>query len=251
MLQHRIIPSLLLKEGRLVKGVSFNEHRDAGNPATTVRAYSAQKADEILLLDIEANRRGYGPDLSAVQAVAAECSIPLSVGGGITSTDIAKSCLDSGADKICLNTAALDRPELITECARQFGSQAVTVAIDIAFRDGKPAIFDNRTGTCAPARDWLDWTEEADLRGAGEFRLMDVDREGRRSGYNYDLLMQARSRTNLPVIVEGGAGDLKDLAAAMDNGCEALALGTMLVFSDNNIIQVKRFLKNAGFPIRL
>ena len=251
MLQHRIIPSLLLKDKRLVKGVGFNEHRDAGNPATTARAYSAQKADEILLLDIEANRRGDGPDLSAVRAVAAECSIPLSVGGGINSTDVAKSCLNNGADKICLNTAALDRPELITECARQFGSQAVVVAIDIASRDGKPAIFCNRTGTCTSVRDWLDWIEEAAFRGAGEFRLMDVDREGRRAGYNSDLLAQARSRTNLPIIVEGGAGDLKDLADAMDNGCEALALGTMLVFSDNNIIQVKRFLKNAGFPIRL
>ena len=234
-----------------MKGIGFKDHRDAGNPATTVRAYSAQKADEILLLDIEGTERGDGPDLASVRAVAAECSIPLTVGGGITTSEAAKACLENGADKICLNTSVLNRPDLITECARRFGSQAVVVAVDIISDDDRSGLFDSRTGTPVSERPWLDWISDAAKCGAGEFRLMDVNREGRRTGYNTALLEQARTRTDLPIILEGGAGSLQDLADAMGKDCEALALGTMLVFSDNNIIQVKRFLKNASYPIRL
>ena len=251
MLQNRIIPSLLLSGGRLVKGTAFANHRDAGNPPTTLRAYAAQKADEALLIDIDATREGRGPDIAAVRLAARECSMPLTIGGGITSVERAKACLDNGADKICLNAAARNRPALISDCARVFGSQAVVVAVDVTTSGPAPALYDYRAGTADLSVDWLDWIEQVERLGAGEIRLMDVSREGRRPGYNTDLLTQARGRTRLPVILEGGAGKLDDLDAAMAGGADALALGTMLVFSDNNIIQVKRFLKNAGHPIRL
>jgi cyclase len=250
MLDHRIIPSLLLSGGRLVKGTCFAGHRDAGNPPTTLRAYAAQKADEAILIDIDASRENRGPDLATVRAAARECSMPLTVGGGISSVDIARQCLDNGADKICLNTTALESPVLISDCAHRLGSQAVVVAIDVADGDGSTDLYDHRSGEPL-ARDWRDWLREAESSGAGEIRLMDVAREGTRRGYNTKLLAEARELTALPVILEGGAGTLDDLAAAMAAGADALALGTMLVFSDNNIIQVKRFLKNAGYPIRL
>lgn len=252
MLHNRIIPSLLLSGGRLVKGTGFTAHRDAGNPPTTLRAYAAQKADEAILLDIDASREGRGPDLEAVAGVAVECSMPLTVGGGIRSVEDARGCLDNGADKICLNSAALDRPELITECAHRFGAQAVVLAIDVmADDDGAIRLHDHRSRTAVPGRDWLEWIGAAAGLGAGEIRLMNVGREGSREGYDCGLLDSAREKTGLPIILEGGAGNLQHLADAMDRGADALAMGTMLVFSDNNIIQVKRFLKNAGHPIRL
>lgn len=251
MLDNRIIPSLLLRNGRLVKGVAFANQRDAGNPPTTLRAYAAQKADEAILLDIDATLHGRGPDLETVRNAARECSMPLTVGGGIASVAVAKQCLDNGADKICLNAAALDRPELIGECSQTFGSQAVVVAIDLVRNGSSHALFDHRTRRAMPDRDWRGWLAEAARLGAGEIRLMDASREGGRQGYNTDLFAQARTITDLPIILEGGAGTLDHLVAAMAAGADALALGTMLVFSDNNIIQVKRFLKNAGYPIRL
>ncbi|MEQ8711289.1 MAG: imidazole glycerol phosphate synthase cyclase subunit [Rhodospirillales bacterium] len=251
MLQNRIIPSLLLSGGRLVKGTAFTDHRDAGNPPTTLRAYAAQKADEALLIDIDATREGRGPDVAAVRLAARECSMPLTIGGGITSVDLAKACLDNGADKICLNGAALDDPDLISACAHRFGSQAVVVAIDVIDSAGGVSLYDYRTGHTLPDRNWLDWLGQVEDKGAGEIRLMDVSREGGRLGYNCGLLAAARMRCGLPIILEGGAGKLDHLSEAMQQGADALALGTMLVFSDNNIIQVKRFLKNAGHPIRL
>lgn len=251
MLQNRIIPSLLLSGGRLVKGTAFANHRDAGNPPTTLRAYAAQKADEALLIDIDATREGRGPDIAAVRLAARECSMPLTIGGGITSVERAKACLDNGADKICLNSAALDDPDLISACAHRFGSQAVVVAVDVIDRSGSISLYDYRSGKALPDRNWLEWLGQAENKGAGEIRLMDIGREGGRQGYNSGLLAAARARCSLPIILEGGAGKLDDLSGAMQQGADALALGTMLVFSDNNIIQVKRFLKNAGHSIRL
>lgn len=250
MLQNRIIPSLLLSRGRLVKGVGFTDRRDAGNPPTTLRAYAAQKADEAILLDIDASSENRGPDLETVRLAARECSMPLTVGGGITSVEMAKACLDNGADKICLNSGATDDPKLISDCAHKFGSQAVVVAIDV-LDDNGIRLFDHRAGRVVQGADWLDWLAQVSDGGAGEIRLMDVGREGGRQGYNTKLLDTARSRCDLPIILEGGAGKLDHLSVAMQQGADALALGTMLVFSDNNIIQVKRFLKNAGHPIRL
>jgi cyclase len=251
LLQNRIIPSLLMRGGRLVKGTGFTAHRDAGNPPTTLRAYAAQKADEAILLDIDAASQNRGPDLETVRLAARECSMPLTIGGGITSIEIAKDCLDNGADKICLNSAVVDNPDLIAACTHRFGSQAVVVAIDVVDQAGVVSLYDHCTGQVLPDHDWLDWLAEVADRGAGEIRLMNVSREGGRQGYDTDLLNAARTRCDLPIILEGGAGTLDHLSEAMEQGCDALALGTMLVFSDNNIIQVKRFLKNAGHPIRL
>lgn len=240
---------MLLKCGRLVKGVAFAEHRDAGKPATTARAYNAQKADEVLLIDIAGSDSPGGPDLDTLTAVASECQIPVTFGGGIASLATARECLRRGADKIYVNRHALRCPSLIGELARGLGSQAVVLGLDlVATTDGDWRL---REVGLARDRSWREWLAEGVGRGAGEIRLMSVSREGTRSGLDVALYKAAIGLVDVPVVLEGGAGTLADVERAMREGVDAVALGTMLVFSDNNIVQVKRHLKNAGFPIRL
>ena len=248
---NRLIPSLLLRGGRLVKGRLFTGHRDAGNPATTARAHNAQGADEIIVLDIDASREGRGPDLETVAGIADETQIPMTVGGGIGSALIARDCLSAGADKICLTSTAHTRPDLITEVAQLCGRQATVLGIDVTTdRQGRKHLFDHLTGRTVDTPDWRAWLAEGVARGAGEIRLMAVDREGERVGFDLELHRAARAVANVPMILEGGAGTLEHLTAAMEAGVDSLALGTMLVFSDNNIVKLKRVLGNANHPMR-
>ncbi|MBF0267979.1 MAG: imidazole glycerol phosphate synthase subunit HisF [Alphaproteobacteria bacterium] len=241
---------MLLRKQRLVKGVSYANHQDAGAPATTAKAYDAQKADELILVDIDAAREGRGPDLEAVRAVARNCMSPLTVGGGIVSPEIGRSCLGSGADKLCVNSTALAKPSLIEELAHAFGSQAVALALDLVRDRHGWLIYDHLKGTCFE-QPWQDWVVMALRLGAGEIKLTSVDREGTRTGLDIQLWQAARAIGDVPMILEGGAGSLDHLAHAMTEGVDSIAIGTMLVFSDNNIIQLKRHLKNIGFPIRM
>jgi len=248
--QNRIIPSLLLRGGRLVKGGAFRDHRDAGAPPSTARAHNAQGADELVVLDIDANRAGRVPDLDVFRAIASEIQIPLTVGGGVRDTATARLAMDAGADKIAVTTTALDRPELITELAELFGCQAVVLGIDVMMDDDGGKLFDHRAGMVAGDGDWLSWMLEAVRRGAGEVRLMSVGREGQRDGFDLSLHARARAAVNVPIILEGGAGTLDHLKEAMAAGADSLALGTMLVFSDNNLVKLKRVLAQAGHPMR-
>jgi cyclase len=251
MLTKRIIPSLLMRAGRLVKGVGFAAHKDAGNPDTTAKAHDAQGADEMILLDIDAAREGRGPDVNAIRRVATECSMPLTVGGGIRSIDDGRSCMDAGADKLCLTAAALESLDIIDDLAHVFGAQAVVVGIDVIIVDYTPRLYDHRIGKAIAGIDLLDWSAEAIRRGVGEIKLMAVNREGARAGMATDLLKTFMDRFDVPVILEGGAGSLEDLDTAFSAGAGALALGTMLVFSDNNIVKVKRYLAGKGHNVRL
>jgi cyclase len=250
LLKARIIPSLLLRGGRLVKGVSFGRYSDAGNPITTARAHNAQGADELILLDIDASREHRGPDIDSISSIAAECFMPLAVGGGITSLDRARAVVEVGADKIVLNSGALDRPHLIEETARVFGAQAVVVAVDMTRQDGEVAVYDHRR-RAGTARRVVDWAKEAVDRGGGELRLCSVDREGSRTGLDLDALELVRSVVHVPVVIEGGAGTLSHVQAAIERGADGVALGTLLVFSDNNIVKVRRFLATAGLKVRI
>jgi cyclase len=247
----RIIPSLLLRGGRLVKGVTYADHRDAGRPETTARAHNAQGADELLLIDIDASREQREPDLASVASVARSCFMPLTVGGNIRTIETAQRCMNAGADKICLTSTALDDPGLIGRLAHVFGAQAIVIGIDVMATPGGRKLYDHRTGKAVPGLIWTEWLKRAVGEGAGEVRLMAVDREGTRSGLDMTLLREASSLVEVPIILEGGAGSLDQVADAMRNGADAVALGTMLVFSDNNIFKVKSFLKNAGLEMRL
>lgn len=248
MLTRRLIPSMLLKEGRLVKGTRFRDYRDAGNPKTTARAHNAQGADELVLLDIEAARLGRGPDLPAIRMVAAECFMPLTVGGGIRSVEDARDCMDAGADKISVTSGALDDPDLITRLAKVYGAQAVQLGVDITDDGGTPRLYDHRHEKNLP--DPMDWIRRGVALGAGEVRLTAVHREGTRTGMDLDLLARVQALVNVPVILEGGAGDLEHLGAALKAGADGIAVGTMLVFSDNNLVKIKSFLAAEGHDMR-
>ena len=249
-LKARVIPSLLLRNGRLVKGQKFSQHLDAGHPATTARAHNAQGADEIILLDIDASRENRGPDIGWIEKVAAECFMPLAAGGGIRSVEDAKAVIDAGADKIVVNAAALDRPQLLTDIALVFGAQAIVVAVDVVEESNGLKVYDHRHHRVTD-RDALQWIREVVTKGAGEIRICAVDREGTRNGFNLDLLKQAHRSVHVPIIIEGGAGSLADIDAALKAGADGVALGTVLVFSDNNIVKVRRFLAQSGHIVRI
>lgn len=250
MLRRRLIPSLLLRKGRLVKGVRFAAHRDAGHPVGTARAHNAQGADEIVILDIDAAREGRGPDLEMLKAVAAVSFIPLTIGGGITSADIGKAGIAGGADKVMVTATALNRPALVGELARALGVQAVVVGIDVMREDGRVLLYDHLTGSTAGTGEWVEWLRRAVGEGAGEIRLMSVDREGVRKGFDLALYEEAARHVSVPIILEGGAGSLAHLDDAFKAGVEAVGLGTMLVFSDNNIFKLKQYLDRRGHQVR-
>ena len=249
--RHRLIPSLLLRRGRLVKGVSYAAHRDAGHPVGTARAHNAQGADELMLIDIDASGEAREPDLDALRAVAAVTFVPLTFGGGIATAATARACIASGADKVMVTAAALDRPALIDELSHTLGIQAVVLGLDLT-RDqqGQRRLYDHRRRDVHPGRDWKAWIKEAVDRGAGEIRVMAVDREGRRAGLDLDLHAEIQDLTRVPIILEGGAGTLKHLDDAFAAGIMAAGLGTMLVFSDNNIFKLKQFLGARGHLVR-
>ncbi len=251
MLCQRLIPSLLLKDKRLVKGKQYRDFRDAGNPRTTARAHNHQGADELMVLDIEASRQNRGPDIESIRAIAEECFMPVCVGGGIYNRQIAHACMEAGADKLCLTTTAMDNPNLISELAHQFGSQAIVVGVDI-IRDeqGKARLFDHRYGSMVRDSNPWEWMSLAASRGAGEIRLMAVDHEGTLSGYNLDVFRRARQLVEVPIIFEGGAGSLMHVQQAFEAGVDGVAVGAMLVFSDANLVKIKKHMFNHRCNIR-
>lgn len=233
-----------------MKGVRFAGHRDAGAPATTARAHAAQGADELALIDIDASRERRAPDFAALEAVAREVQVPVTFGGGIASEDAAHRAFDSGADKVCLTTTALDDPSLFGAVARRYGEQAVVVGIDATGPAGRWRLFDHRAGKPVAGSSVLEWATRAVSEGAGEIRLVSVDREGSREGLDTALWRAVRATVNVPIVLEGGAGSLDDVASAMKAGVDSVGLGTLLVFSDNNLVKVRRFLGGAGLRVR-
>ncbi|MCH2153675.1 MAG: imidazole glycerol phosphate synthase cyclase subunit [Phycisphaerales bacterium] len=247
----RLIPSLLIHEGRLVKGRNFRDLRDAGLPHTTARAHNHQGADELLVCDIDASRDGLAPQSQIIKSVAAECHMPLCVAGGIRGRDEASVIMDAGADKICLTTTALVNPELVSDLAHQYGSQAVVIGVDvIKDQSGDYCLYDHRSGATVPDRNPLDWMSTAVDMGAGEVRLMAVDREGTLEGYDLDLYREARDRVQVPIILEGGAGTLNHVEDAFEAGVDGIGVGAMLVFSDANLVKIKQHLITAGKNVR-
>ena len=246
----RIIPSLLFANGRLVKGVRFGGWRDAGSPASTIRAHNAQKADELMLLDITATREGRGPAPDVLEPIAVEAEMPLVVGGGIRSLADAASCFNAGADKIAIGAALRHSPSLAGEIAGRFGAQAVVACVDVMHDGTAYRLYDYLNGVSL-GKEWIAHTQKLVEAGVGEIRLMRVDREGTRQGLDLEAWYALRAAVKVPIILEGGAADLSSVLAAASGGVDSIGLGTMLVFSDNNIIQIKRHLKNAGAHVRL
>jgi len=250
MLTARVIPCLDVKDGRIVKGVRFSNLREAGEPAERAALYEAQGADEIVILDINATVESRANRVETVRAVRERLSIPLTVGGGVRSVADARALLESGADKVALNTAAVDQPDLVGDFAGRFGRQCVVVAIDAARDDANGWVVVTRAGSDRQRINAIAWAREVERLGAGEILLTSWDRDGTGEGYDLDLLKAVCSVVSIPMIASGGASRPEHLAEAHKAGASAALAAT--VFHDNQwtVEQVKAILRIAGLEVR-
>jgi len=253
MLSRRIIPCLDVNAGRVVKGVKFQELRDAGDPVESAKAYDLQGADELVFLDITASSDNRSIMHDVVRATAEQCFMPLTVGGGLRSVEDIRVMLNAGADKVSLNTAAIKNPELIREAARKFGNQCIVVAIDAKREpDGRSWRVYTHGGRNPTELDALAWAQGAVALGAGEILLTSMDRDGTRDGYDLDLTTAVSDAVEVPVIASGGAGTLEHLAEVLDRGhASAVLAASIFHYGTFTISQAKTFLAGQGVPVRL
>ena len=249
-LRVRVIPCLDVKDGRVVKGVQFVSLRDAGDPVEQARAYDAAGADELMFLDITASHENRGTILDVVARTADVCFMPLSVGGGIRKVEDARRLLLAGADKISVNTAAVENRDLIAACADAFGSQAVVVAIDAKKTEDQWRVFTygGRTDT---GLNVVDYAVEAVAHGAGEILLTSMDRDGAKTGYDLELLRAVSGAVSVPVIASGGAGNAQHMVDAVTQGhADAVLAASIFHFGEVSIGDVKRAMAAARLPVR-
>jgi imidazole glycerol-phosphate synthase subunit HisF len=251
MLSKRIIACLDVRDGSVVKGVNFEGLRDAGDPATLAARYNREGIDEVVILDVTATIESRQARAHTIQAVAREIFLPLCVGGGIRTDDDAASAIEAGADKVSLNTAALNDPSLITRLATRYGSQAVVVAID-AKRNGARYEVYGRSGSTLTARDAVAWAQEAAARGAGEILLTSIDRDGTRAGFECTLTAAVSDAVPIPVIASGGAGEFEHFREVFTAGhADAALAASIFHFREKSVGALKSFLAAAGIPVRL
>ena len=254
MLKTRIIPVLLLKDGRMVKGRQFSNFRDTGDPVSAAKVYNHQDADELVFIDIDASSSGAKDrqvlyDLLA--EVSEECFMPLTVGGGVDSIDDIRNLLSAGSDKVLINTAAIADPDLIREGAAEFGAQCIVVCIDVKKEGAKYVIYSNCAGKKIADLDLIDHVKNMEASGAGEIVINSIDNDGEMSGYDLDLLKLVLENTSIPVIALGGAGDFDDLLAALKvSKVHAVACASLFHFGDNNPLRAKAYLKNNGIMVK-
>jgi len=249
----RIIPCLDVDQGRVVKGVKFVGIRDAGDPAECARVYHQQGADELVFLDITASAEARPILLEVVRKTADEVFLPLTVGGGIRSVENARELLRAGADKVSLNTAAVQRPDLISEVAEAFGCQCVVLAIDARRRTGAPGWeVTTHGGRQSTTLDALAWAREGVQRGAGEILLTSMDADGTKGGYDLELTRTISSAVGVPVIASGGAGKPRHFAEVLGEkgGADAALAASLFHFGELTVPQVKDYLRGQGIPVR-
>lgn len=248
----RIIPCLDVTDGRVVKGINFKNLQDAGDPVEMAALYGEEGADELTFLDISASASGRETTLDVVRQTAEQVFIPLTVGGGIREVSDVDRLLRSGADKVSINTAALVRPQLISEIADRFGAQVLVLSID-ARRAHTESGFEVTThgGRESAGKDALAWIQEACELGVGEILLNSMDADGTRAGYDIGMISAVRAVTKVPLIASGGAGALEDFAAALDAGADALLAASVFHFGTHRISDVKRYLAAEGYSVRI
>ncbi|MES1258976.1 MAG: imidazole glycerol phosphate synthase subunit HisF [Gemmatimonadota bacterium] len=250
MLSCRVIPCLDTTDGRVVKGVRFQQLRDAGSPVELAERYEAAGADELVVLDVTATTSSRDHALDTVRAIRNVLSIPLTVGGGIRNVADAVAVLEAGADKVAVNTAAYRDPTLITALADRFGAQCVTLSIDAAAA-GDDWIVVVRAGTEPTVRSVVEWARLGETLGAGEILLTSMDRDGTRSGYHLPLLRSVATAVGVPVVASGGAKSAQDMVAAIGAGADAVLAASMFHDGDTTIAETKRVLRAAGVEVRL
>ena len=251
MLAKRIIPCLDVRDGRVVKGVNFVNIRDAGDPVELARFYSDQGADEIVFLDITATHEVRKTVADVVERTAEQVFVPLTVGGGIRTLDDFRELLRAGADKISVNSAAVARPELITEAAERFGSQCVVLAVDARSRgDGtwEVVVAGGRKPT---GLDLLDWVKRGEALGAGEILLTSMDADGTKAGFDLSMTKAVTEAVGIPVIASGGCGSLSHFAEVFEEtGCDAALAASLFHFGELTVPQVKDYLRTRNIPVR-
>jgi len=268
MLAKRIIPCLDVKDGRVVKGVNFVQLRDAGDPVEQARAYDVAGADELVFLDITASHERRDILLDVVRAVADQVFIPFAVGGGVRSVEDYRAILLAGADKVAVNTAAVENPSVITEAAEKFGSQCVVVAIDakLKVKSQKEKVETSNLQSPLSTLHWqvfthggrtptgidaLEWAREVERRGAGEILLTSMDRDGTKDGYDIELTRAIADAVTIPVIASGGAGRIEHFAEGIIEGhADAVLAASLFHFGELTIGQVKEYLARCGVPVR-
>ncbi|ABR46804.1 imidazoleglycerol phosphate synthase, cyclase subunit [Alkaliphilus metalliredigens QYMF] len=251
MITKRIIPCLDVRKGRVVKGVNFVDIKDAGDPVALARAYNDQGADEIVFLDITASHEERYILLDVVKKTSEEIFIPLTVGGGIRTVEDMRQIIKSGADKVSINSSAVKNPSMITDCARQFGSQAVVIAMDVKRgADGRYEVY-VRGGREKTGLEAVDWARRVAQLGAGEILLTSMDRDGTKSGYDLEITKRISQAVNIPVIASGGAGSVQDFADAFIEGQADAALAASLFhYNEVSIPRLKQSLHEMDISMR-
>jgi imidazole glycerol-phosphate synthase subunit HisF len=252
MLSRRIIPCLDVHAGRVVKGIKFQELRDAGDPVESAKAYDKQGADELVFLDITASSDGRGIMHDVVARTAEQCFMPLTVGGGLRSIEDIERMLKAGADKVSLNTSAIKDPQLIAAASNRFGAQCIVVAIDARREpDGNPSRVFTHGGRNATDLNAVSWAQQAVALGAGEILLTSMDCDGMKTGYDCPLTRAVSDAVTVPVIASGGAGELSHFAAAITEGhASAVLAASLFHFGTLTIPQVKDYLASRALPVR-
>lgn len=252
MITKRIIPCLDVKEGRVVKGIQFVSLRDAGDPVELAKFYDKEGADELVFLDISASHEGRKTMVQVVQDVASQLAIPFTVGGGINSLEDMKRILRAGADKVSLNTAAVENPSLINEGSQYFGAQCIVVAIDAKYDEstGSWKVY-THGGRRETARDVIEWAKEAVERGAGEILLTSMNCDGEKSGFDLALTSAVSSAVTVPVIASGGAGNAEHFKAAFNEGkADAALAASIFHYKETSVKEVKAYLQREGVNVR-
>lgn len=250
MLKIRIIPILLLKEDRCVKGVKFNNYRDTGNPITAAKVYDSQKADELIFLDINHHAKS-NILYKLIENIANQCFMPLTVGGGIKTIEDIRKILQVGADKVAINSEAIANPYFIAQASQIFGKQCIVASVDVKKKSKNEYEVYSDGGRKATGLDPLKWIKELERLGAGEILLTSIDKEGTMSGYDLELLNMVSKSINIPLIANGGVGTLQHLVDGVKIGkASAVACSSLFHFTDQSTIKAKSYLSEAGINVR-
>lgn len=251
MLKTRIIPTLLYKDFGLVKGVSFDSRRAVGSPMQAIKVYELRGVDELVLLDVNATQQARGPDLELIDELADECFMPLTVGGGIRDEADIADLLRVGADKVCVGTAAVEDPDVVSRGATRFGSQCIVVSLDVTIDAEGTSRVAVRSGTKVTTLDPVAVALEAEERGAGELLVQSVDRDGTHTGYDLDTIARVADAVRIPVIASGGAGTYDHLREGIQIGhASAVAAASMFHFSEQTPAGAKAYLREHGMAMR-
>jgi cyclase len=250
MLKNRIIPCLDVKNGRVVKGINFVNLKDAGDPVEQAKAYSDGGADEICFLDITASNENRDIIFDVVEKTSKKCFVPLTVGGGIRSNEDINKLLNCGADKVSINTAAVQNSKIVSESSKKFGSQCIVVAIDAKRKDNYWEIF-THGGRNPTGLDAIEFAIKMEDSGAGELLVTSMDKDGTQSGYDVDLMNKISSKVNIPIIASGGVGNLDHLVEGINSGASAVLAASIFHYGTFSLKEAKQYLDSKGIPVRI